>query len=113
MSAPQRWSKRGSAEVADRAECFRRQVGCIGPDVLAAVIGNYRLLAEWRRQDAESHRATAAHYRLHFHDEAMGQRCDATADEHDRNAVRLDRIADRLERGDLPPGVFRDDEVGP
>ena len=77
------------------------------------VISDYRSLAVWRRKDAESSRATAAHYRSRFHDEAMGQRFDGLAVERERDAVRFDRIADRLECGDLPPGVFSDDEVGP
>ena len=111
MTGGGKWSKKDTAAVANSAECSRRDAGRTGRDVLAAVIASYRGLAHWRRRDAESHRATAAHYRSHFRDEAMGQRFDGLAVERERDAVRFDRVADRLEAGDLPPGAFRDDEA--
>lgn len=106
-----KWSKMDTAAVANSAESSRRHAGRTGPYVLAAVISSYRGLAQWRRKDAESHRATAAHYRSHFQDEATGQHFDVLAIGREHDAKRFDVVADRLAAGDLPPGAFRDDEV--
>lgn len=111
MTTPKKWSKKDTAAIANSAECSRRHAGRTGPDVLAAVISSYRGLAHWRRRSSEEKRQTAAHYRTHFHDEAMGERFDRLAVESDREAAAFDRIADRLQAGDLPDGVFRDDEA--
>jgi hypothetical protein len=105
------WSKKDIAAIANSAECSRRHAERTGPDVLAAVISSYRGLAHWRRRNSEDKRQTAAHYRARFDDEATGERFDRLAIESDREAIAFDRVADRLEAGDLPPGVFRDDEA--
>lgn len=106
---PKRWSKKAAAAVANSATLARRRWA--GPLVLDCVIRSYRRLAVERRERADKDRRTAAHYRQRFNSEDMGQRFDRLAMEADREAIAFDQVADRLQAGDLPAGVFSDDEA--